>query len=287
VHVEVPAEQVRVRGSFARVELDRETAVLRLAATVVGGVDDEVDLLVVLPRALPGKHVRAVADRVLTERGHVLERDGRQRVERRVAQAQREVGECGLQGDCESALVDDLEAGEGAVGVVAEALNVGKEGAAQLFVAEKCTVLPGIGEFQAGLDLDRIRRVVVGRDRFGLIVHRDALGVAVDEPGEDRIDDLSAAGFGHVRRKQRVLGLRAVRRDDRLCVARRCRGGCPARGTAGERESSRRGQGDGGQAQSGDFQFLLLYQERMTRLVAMCTPNDGPPSWGPSCRGVS
>ena len=117
-----------------------------LAVAVVVGVHDEVDLLVVLPGAFAVEHVRAVADRVLTERLDVLEGRLGQREERRVAEAEREVRLGLLELDREGQVVDDLEARELRVLVVAEALDRLEEVARELLVREERAVVPGVDE---------------------------------------------------------------------------------------------------------------------------------------------
>ena len=111
-------------------------------------------LLVVLPGALAVEHVRAVADRVLTERLDVLERRLGQREERRVAEAQREVRLGLLELDREGRVVDDLETRQLVdVLVVAEALDRLEEVARELRVVESGTVVPRVDE---GLGGDRL-----------------------------------------------------------------------------------------------------------------------------------
>src|SRR5690606_27458930 len=94
------------------VEDDLESVVRRLTRAVVVRVDREGDALVVLPGTFTVEHVRAVADRVLAERVHVLECRGGKRVVGRVTEAQREVREGLVQRDRELGVADLLETRE-------------------------------------------------------------------------------------------------------------------------------------------------------------------------------
>ena len=99
-----------------------------------------------LPRALTVEHVRAVTDRVFTERGRILKRILGERDESRVAEAQREIRLGLLELHGESVVINDLQSGKRAVRVIAEALDGLEEVAVELLVAEQCTILPGVHE---------------------------------------------------------------------------------------------------------------------------------------------
>ena len=96
--------------------------------------------------------------------------------------------------------------------------------------------------FQAVCDLDRVVLCVFGLDRLRDLVD-GSVGVVVDEPGEDVVDDLSATHLVGVRRDQRVLRLGAVRRDDGGAVALAGASAAESpRRAAGQRESAGRQQ---------------------------------------------
>ena len=276
-HVEV-ATLERGIGRFLRgVEDEVESVVHGDATTGVVGVHDELDLHVVLPRAFAIEHVGAVSDRVLTEGVDVVERRAREREERRVAEAQREVGLGLLERHGEGRVVDDLQAGQLGVLVVAETLDRFEEVAAQLGVAQECAVVPGvderirrdglvIGERQVGLDLDGVGLRVFGLDRLGDVVDRGAVGLVVDESGEDVVEDLAATGLVGVGGDQGILGLGAVRGDDAAGAAPG--GAGVSRGASGQHQCCRDAETGKRCADSVESQFSSCAGEQTARATS-------------------
>lgn len=148
--VEVAGLHIPVGRVDAAVEDELEAAVLRLLRAGVVLVDAQLELLVVLPRGGVLELVRAVADRVLAERLHVVVGRGRQREVRARAEALGEVGDLGAQGDRELGVADDLQTGEVGLHVAAEALDILEEVGRLLTVLQVGGVLPRVHEGGSG-----------------------------------------------------------------------------------------------------------------------------------------
>lgn len=114
--IEIAGQQVGIGGVQIGVELESQTFVTGLAVAVVVGVGHQVDSDVVFPGRpgwAVGEFVRAVADRVAAERGHVPKCGVRQRIKRAVAKAQREVDGRRLKPHGELQVVDHAQPGHG------------------------------------------------------------------------------------------------------------------------------------------------------------------------------
>ena len=244
-NVDVVGEEIRVRRVEAVVHDEVDAGVLRLTVAVVVRVHDGVDADVVLPRAGSVELVRAVADRVLTEGGHVLERDLGQRVVRREAEAigERRLGL--LEFDGEGGVVHNLQTRHGLCrrnlgGNFVVALDRIEERCLKLSVGGEGAVVPRVDERLRGdggavregptvLELDGEVLTVGALDGLGNLVLRTAVCGVRNETGEQRVEDAAAHVLTRVRGDQRVLRLArpgvddATGRSARRIAGRTCR----------------------------------------------------------------
>ncbi|RPK86426.1 hypothetical protein EES47_20920 [Streptomyces sp. ADI98-12] len=239
-HVQVAGEDVLVGGLDGGVVLELDALVLGLVRTGVVRVGLDLDELAVRPLL---ERVRAVADRLLAERLRVVEEDLGQRGPGGVAELVLEVRDRLVELDGEGGVVHGLQAGH-LLGLGLGALTVGVDVLVALDVLEPERVLHlvldvrgpvpridvGLGgdggavvELPALLQLHRPGLRVLGLDRLGVGVDDVALGVEVQELGEERLDDVRAEGLVGVGRDQGLLRLADVDRDVAGGLARRLR----------------------------------------------------------------
>ncbi len=203
------------------------------AIAVVVGVGFQVDLDVVFPGGAVGavrQFVRAVADGVAAERGHVPKGHVRQRVERAVSQPQREVDGRRLEPHVELEIVDHSQPGHGGPGRLPVFSQAGdlvvpddraEKALLQLGVGAQRPVIPrvdermgrhrrAVGELPAGLEDDPVGDVVGGLDRLRHLRRGCAGGVVGHQTGEQPIQDPPAEAVVGGGRNQRVGRFTAV-----------------------------------------------------------------------------
>ena len=231
--IQVAGRQIGVGGFRIGVDHEVQTIVLGRGNTLVIGVLDHLDVLVVVPLL---ELVLAVADRALAEGLRIVVERLRQRGVGGVADADREGRVRAGELDGEGGVVDHGQAGQLGVRIALRILQVlialddREEGGIHHAVGGVGGIAPGLGEGLGGhrgavgegpavVQRDGVLgAVLVGHDLLGDLVLGVALVVEGDELGEQHIDRVAAAGLVGVGGDQRVLRLAAVHVHDHLAV---------------------------------------------------------------------
>ena len=117
------------------------------------------------------------------------------------------------------------------------------------------------------MELDGPQGVVfVGLDGLGDVEDGRAVGLVADELAEDRAEDAAAAGLRGLAGQQGVLRLGAVEDD---AVVGGGGGGSAATGAGGQRERSRRGNGEPCLLQVHGYYLLVDGRDRWAMPVVM------------------